>query len=146
LHGVTFAQALLPVPSIVSDWSSTHSLRAITTKLIGMDESRETGGLRLTILGEGYINLGYFGAIAAGFAWGLAVGWCERFLEYARALDSEFWNYAAVLCFVWVCFLVYLAGTQAAASIKTGAFLLLLVVWASKYRPVSREVRMVAAT
>jgi hypothetical protein len=146
LHGVTFAQALLPVPSIVSDWSSTHSLRYITTKLIGMDESRETGGLRLTILGEGYINFGYFGAIAAGFVWGMAVGWCEKLLAYASALDSEFWNYAAVLCFVWVCFLVYLAGTQAAASIKTGAFLLLAVAWASKYRPVSREVGMVAAT
>ena len=146
LHGVTFAQALLPIPSIVSDWSSTHSLRAITTKLIGMDQSGETGGLRLTILGEGYINFGYLGAIASGFAWGLAVGWCETLLERARALDCEFWNYAAVLCFVWVCFLVYLAGTQAAASIKTGALLLLLVAWASKYRPISQQARMVAAT
>lgn len=146
LHGVTFAQALLPIPSIMSDWSSTHSLRAITTKLIGMDQSGETGGLRLTILGEGYINFGYLGAIAIGLAWGLAVGWCEKLLEHARALDCEFWNYAAVLCFVWVCFLVYLAGTQAAAPIKTGALLLLLVAWASKYRPISQEAGMEAAT
>lgn len=131
LNGVTFAQSLLPIPSIISDWSSTHSLRAITTKLIGMDESGETGGLRLTIFGEGYINFGYFGAIGAGLFWGMAVGWCENFLQHVRAMGATFWNYVAVMCFVWICFVVYLAGTQAAASVKTGAILIVIVGWIS---------------
>jgi hypothetical protein len=134
LHGVTFAQALMPLPSIASDWSSAHSLRAISTKLIGLDESGQTGGLRLTILGEGYINFGYFGAIAAGFLWGVAVGWCEKSLQAAGKHNSEFANYFAVMCFVWVCFLIYLAGTQAAAPVKTGALLVLGIAWASKHR------------
>jgi len=134
LQGVTFAQALIPFPSIASDWSSTHSLRAISTKLIGLDQTGETGGLRLTILGEGYINFGYFGAIVAGFLWGLAVGWCELSLEATGKHNSEFGNYVAVICFVWVCFLIYLAGTQAAASLKVGALLILGVAWAGKHR------------
>ena len=134
LHGETFVQALLPLPSIASDWSSTHSLRAVTTNLIGMDQSSETGGLRLTIFGEGYINFGYLGAIAAGFLWGLTVGLCEDLLQAAEKRDSLFANYVAVICFVWVCFLIYLAGTQAAASVKMTAILILGVAWASKYR------------
>jgi hypothetical protein len=135
LNGVTFAQALIPLPSISSNWSSSHSLRAISTKLIGMDETGETGGLRLTIFGEGYINFGYFGAIGAGFLWGLAVGWCENLLQATGKHRTDFANYAAVMCFVWICFLVYLAGTQAAATVKVGSLLVLGVAWASKYRP-----------
>ena len=134
LNGVTFAQALIPLPSISSDWSSTHSLRAISTKLIGMEETGETGGLRLTIFGEGYINFGYVGAIGAGFLWGLAVGWCEKLLQATAKHRTDFANYAAVMCFVWICFLVYLAGTQAAATVKVGGLLVLGVAWASRYR------------
>lgn len=135
LNGVTFVQALIPLPSISSDWSSSHSLRAISTKLIGLDETRQTGGLRLTIFGEGYINFGYLGAMGAGFLWGLAVGWCEKLLRAVGKHRTDFENYAAVMCFVWICFLVYLAGTQAAATLKVGALLVLGVAWASRYRP-----------
>jgi hypothetical protein len=134
LHGVTFAQALIPLPSLASDWSSNHSLRTITTRLIGMDQTGQTGGLRLTIFGEGYINFGFFGAISIGFMWGLGVGWCEKFLLVTSEHNSEFARNIAVQCFVWVCFLIYLAGTQAAASVKIGALLFLGIAWASKHR------------
>jgi hypothetical protein len=145
LNGMTFAQALIPLPSISSDWSSSHSLRAISTKLIGLDETRQTGGLRLTIFGEGYINFGYFGAISAGFLWGLAVGWCEKLLQATGKHRTDFENYAAVMCFVWICFLVYLAGTQAAATVKVGGLLVLGVAWASKYRPELSKTDLAAA-
>jgi hypothetical protein len=135
LNGTTFAQALIPLPSIASDWSSSHSLRAISTKLIGLDETSETGGLRLTVIGEGYINFGYIGAIAVGFLWGLAVGWCELVIQATGKNKPGFTNYGAALCFVWICFLVYLAGTQAAASIKIGAMVVLGVAWAGESAP-----------
>jgi hypothetical protein len=135
LNGVTFAQALIPLPSISSDWSSRHSLRAITTKLIGVDQSGESGGLRLTLMGEGYINWGYLGTIAVSFVWGCGVAWCEKLLLSATRSQSEFRNYVAVMCFVWICFLLYLAGTQAAAPVKMGALLVLGVAWICKYRP-----------
>jgi hypothetical protein len=134
LNGVTFAQALVPLPSIASDWSAQHSLRAVTTKLIGVDQTGESGGLRLTLMGEGFINFGYLGTIAVSFLWGLGVAWCERLLHATQNAPSEFMNYVAVMCFVWICFLIYLAGTQAAASVKMGAILLLAVAWLSKYR------------
>jgi hypothetical protein len=146
LNGTTFVQALIPLPSIASDWSSRHSLRAISTKLIGLDETGETGGLRLTVVGEGYINFGYVGAIVAGFLWGLAVGWCELVIQATGKNKPEFVNYGAALCFVWICFLVYLAGTQAAASIKVGAILVLGVAWASRERSQSAQLRSLLST
>jgi hypothetical protein len=56
-------------------------------------------------------------------------------LQAAGRHRTDFANYAAVMCFVWVCFLVYLAGTQAAATVKVGGLLVLGVAWASRYRP-----------
>ena len=135
LGGVTFVQALVPLPSIASDWSASHSLRAISTALIGVDQTGESGGLRLTLMGEGYINWGYPGAIAVSLLWGYGVAWCEKLLLLAIRKDQpEFVNYVAVMCFVWICFLFYLAGTQAAAPVKMGALLVLCVGWACKYR------------
>ena len=135
LNGITFVQALVPLPSIASDWSAKHSLRAISTKLIGVDQTGESGGLRLTLMGEAFINFGYLGTITVSFLWGLGVAWCERLLHTAQKTPSEFTNYVAVMCFIWLCFLVYLAGTQAAASVKMGGLLLLAVAWLSQYRP-----------
>jgi hypothetical protein len=55
-------------------------------------------------------------------------------------------NYGAALCFVWICFLVYLAGTQAAASIKVGAMVVLAVAWASRERSVGAQLRALLST
>ena len=135
LDGTTFAQALIPLPSIASDWSAKHSLRAISTKLIGVDQSGQSGGLRLTLMGEGFINFGYLGAIAVSFLWGCGVAWCEQRLVVIGGTQSEFANYVSVMCFVWFCFLIYLAGTQAAAFVKVGTFLVLAGGWLCRYRP-----------
>jgi len=135
LNGMTFVQGLVPLPSILSEWSVRHGLRAISTRLIGADKDGESGGLRLTLMGEGFINLGYPGAIAVSFLWGCAVAWCERLLRSTEKCSSEFMNYVAVMCFVWLFFPVYLAGTEAAATVKSAAILLFFIAWACKYRP-----------
>jgi hypothetical protein len=140
LNGVTFAQALLPLPSIASDWSATHSLRAISTKLIGSDLSGQTGGLRLTIMGEGYINFGYIGLMVVCFLWGWGVAWCDQMIRAAEKSKSGFAGYVAVMCFMWISFFIYLGGTSAAAVVKMGALLVLGVAWVSKYRPRIRQI------
>jgi hypothetical protein len=135
LDGTTFIQALLPLPSIASDWSAKHSLRAISTKLIGVDQTGQSGGLRLTLMGEGYINFGYLGTILASFVWGCGVAWCEERLRVVEGTQSEFANYLSVMCFVWLCFLIYLAGTQAAAFVKMGTLLILGAAVLCRHRP-----------
>jgi hypothetical protein len=140
LNGATFVQAALPIPSIATDWSQRNGLRAVTTKLIGLDREGQTGGLRLTLTGEGYINFGYCGAIVVGFLWGMAVGWSDRLFRATGKNAPGFVNYAASLFFIWVCFWLYLAGSQAAASIKGGAILLIAVGLVGKvFQPTLRK-------
>ena len=83
--------------------------------------------------------------IVVGLLWGLAVGWCAL-IQATRKNKPGFMNYGAALCFVWICFLVYLAGTQAAASIKVGAMVVLAVAWASRERSVGAQSRALLST
>src|SRR5262249_50438713 len=112
-----------------------HSLRAISTRLIGVDQTGQSGGLRLTLMGEGYINFGYLGTILASFLWGCGVAWCEERLHVVEGTQSEFANYVSVMWFVWLCFLIYLAGTQAAAFVKMGTLLILGAAVLCRHRP-----------
>jgi hypothetical protein len=129
LRGQTFVQALVPIPSFLSDFSQTSSLRAITSRMIGLDMQRQTGGLRLTLAGEAYLNFDLLGPVLLGFLFGVvsaAVEIAFRELRSRRALWAYF---MAALFFVWTCFWLYLGGTQSAATIKMGTALLIGSLW-----------------
>lgn len=134
LFGQTFVQALVPIPSFLSDFSQTSSLRAITSRMIGLDMQRQTGGLRLTLAGEAYLNFDLFGPVLVGALFGLLCATVEvAFLELRsrRALWAYF---SAALFFVWTCFWLYLGGTQSAATIKIGSILLVASLWWARRR------------
>jgi len=145
LNGATFVQAVLPLPSIASGWSHNNSLRAVTTRVIGLDQEMTTGGLRLTITGEGYVNAGYMGVVLAGVLWGIFMGWSEKLLDAARRFEKVHLWHAAALFFVWISFWLYLAGTQAAATIKGGILLLLMIGFLAKRLAPRREIAEGAA-
>jgi hypothetical protein len=120
--GVTLLQSLVPIPSFISDFSQKNSLRNITTKLIGLDYSETTGGLRLTLAGEGYLNFGYVGGTLTCALLGLVLANVNRlFIESPKSLPLIF---LTSQIFTWFGFWVYLAGTQAAATIKIGIMLI----------------------
>jgi oligosaccharide repeat unit polymerase len=134
-YGITFIQPLVLLPSFISEFSQKNSLRALTTKLIGLDEDREGGGLRLTFPGEAFLNFSYFGPVIVGFFFGLACAYLDRstaiWME-ARELPGI---YLAGLFFCWLCLWLYLAGTQAAATIKVGLIQTLVLFLASRRTP-----------
>lgn len=138
LYGTTFLQSLVPVPSLLSNFSQTHSLRAVTSRLIGLEAERSTGGLRLTLAGEAYLNFGYFGPVILGALFGFACGWLNAAMSALAERRAMWALYAAAVFFVWLCFWLYLGGTQAAATIKIGSGLLLLSLYLSR-APRSRE-------
>ncbi len=132
LNGTTFLQALVPIPSLISDFSQTHSLRAVTSRLIGLDADRQTGGLRLTLAGEAYLNFGYSGPVIIGLLFGIACGKVENLMRVLAERRVMWARWLGALVFVWLCFWVYLGGTQAAATIKIGGLLLLLSLHCSR--------------
>jgi hypothetical protein len=116
--GATLVQAFVPVPSFLSDFSQKNSLRNVTTSLIGLDNEETTGGLRLTLAGEGYLNFGYAGASILCGILGYALANLNRI--FLRPPAGLYRVYLLAQIFTWLCFWVYLAGTQAAATIKIG--------------------------
>jgi hypothetical protein len=135
LYGATFLQALVPLPSFVSNFSQTHSLRAVTSQLIGLDAERHTGGLRLTLSGEAFLNFGYFGPVGIGFLFGIACSYARTMVD-ALAWRRTMWSrYLAATILTWVCLWIYLSGTQSGATIKVGGALMLAALWMSRVRP-----------
>jgi hypothetical protein len=134
LQGTTFAQALVPVPSLLSDFSRKESLRAVTSRLIGLDMERRTGGLRVTLAGEAYLNFDYFGPVFVGFLFGIACAVIEAVVGALRRHGETWAHYVAALLMVWTFFWLYLGGTQAAATIKMGALLLVGALFLSRQR------------
>jgi hypothetical protein len=134
LNGSTFVQALVPLPSFVSDFSQTHSLRAVTSRLIGLDAERRTGGLRLTLFGEAFLNFGYVGPVLCGFLFGVLCAWVHRSVQALSRAGTLWGRFVAATLVLWVCMWLYLGGTQSAATLKMGALLLTMTLFLSGRR------------
>jgi len=133
-YGLTFLQAVLPIPSISSDFSHNYSLRQISTRAIGLDEQDQTGGLRLTLSGESYSNFGYVGVAVVGFIFGIACALLDVAVSHLKKARGIAGVYFGTLLFIWLCFWLYLGGTQAAATIKVGFILAISTYLFSKQR------------
>lgn len=128
--GATLVQAFVPIPSFISDFSQKNSLRNVTTKLIGLDDSETTGGLRLTLAGEGFLNCGYVGGTLTSILLGLMLANLNTLFK--KSPKSLYQLFITSQLFAWLCFWVYLAGTQAAATIKIGVMLVAILMFISR--------------
>lgn len=133
-YGATLIQPFVMLPSFLSDYSQNYSLRAISTKLIGLDAEGQTGGLRVTLAGEGFLNFGYIGTMGVMLVLGAFTGFLDRALRSVQRSVSVTGAYLGSLGMVWLCFWLYLAGTQAAATIKIGLVVVALMMWFGQLR------------
>jgi hypothetical protein len=125
LHGVTFIQPFDPFPAIIDTWKASHSMGYITATLLGVDpDERAFGGLRVTMAGEAFMNFWFFGPVLLGSLLGWGAAWAARSMNRSVDLPSR---YLAVTAFVWICFWLYMGGTQALATLKFNAVILLLM-------------------
>jgi hypothetical protein len=120
LNGQTLLQPFVPLPSFLSEFSQNASMRAITTRLIGLDAEGTTGGLRVTLAGEGYLNFGYAGTVAVMSLFGFLLGRLDQAMQIVRRAPRVAPVYLISLVFIWLCFWLYLAGSPAAATVKAG--------------------------
>jgi len=141
--GASYVQPLLPLPSFVIPWAQEHSLRTVSTALIGLDKE-STGGLRLTLAGEAYLNFGFLGVLPICFLWGLGMRWIDSAAASVRT-DSPFQSYAVSLLLSWLAFWIYLAGTQAGGIIKGGIIISAAVVYVCRNPRTARSVSPMAS-
>jgi hypothetical protein len=131
--GLTFVVAALPVPAFISEFASQYLIRTITLQAVGIPLDAEHGGLRVTYMGEWYLNLGVAGLICGSLVLGMFYSWLEGLLKLAsRSEDVRIEIFAGSL-WMLLSFELYLSGTGVSGMIKVMlAVLLLLFV---KLRP-----------
>jgi len=130
--GTTLVQPVLPLPSFLIPWVQEHSLRTISTNLIGIDRE-STGGLRLTLAGESFLNFGFLGVFVICFVWGLAMRWIDSAIRTVST-ESRLDVYLVSLALSWIAFWIYLAGSQASGIIKAGIIICAILLFISRNR------------
>jgi hypothetical protein len=138
LYGATFV-SLVPLLGRVSDVKSEYGLVETTTQLIGLEGMAMTGGLRLTIGGEGFLNFGALGCLIMGVIFG---GLCG-FLSHLNAVLLQKRDFAssflAASLFLWICFWIYLAGTEATGAVRNGLIILAAMFYVARVRVPARQ-------
>jgi hypothetical protein len=138
LYGSTFL-SLIPLLGRVSEVKSEYGLVETTTQLIGLEGMAMTGGLRLTVGGEGFLNFGAIGCLIMGTIFGALCGFLSHLnvvLLQKRDLAS---SYLAASLFLWICFWFYLAGTEATGAVRNGLIILVLMFLVARVRVPSRQ-------
>lgn len=124
--GLTFLIGSLPVPGFFSEFTSAYLIRTITLNAIGIPLDAPHGGLRITYLGECYLNFGYAGVVIGGFLMGMLYAWFGRLFEAIYALEDVRTDYLVASLWMMFSFELYLSGSGVAGMIKV--ILLVLVM------------------
>jgi oligosaccharide repeat unit polymerase len=139
-YGVTFLQPLVPLPSLAGDFSQKYKLGEITIHLMQLEDDRRTGGLRMTLAGEAYMNFGFFGVAVLGFLFGALCALVDRLSYWVKGRHNLGASYAVALIFVWLCFWIYLSGSGMAAALKISILLATIIFFISRRKHASDEV------
>lgn len=136
-EGLTFVQPFLLGYWTAPEFKEHYGLGNITARLIGVPRS-DTGGLRITLAGEGYVNFGGIGCMIIGVAFGFACSWLSRLAASAARIRDLASSYLLAIAFSWLCFWLYLAGTEATGVVKNGISVVLVMFMVARIKQPQR--------
>jgi oligosaccharide repeat unit polymerase len=139
LYGATFV-SLVPLLGRVSDFKSEYGLVETTTQLIGLDGMAMTGGLRITVGGEGFLNFGAVGCLFMGAIFGYLCSRLSHLNEVLMKKRDLASSYLAASLFLWLCFWFYLAGTEATGAVRNGLMLIVVMFYLARVRSDGRPI------
>ncbi len=99
--GATWLAALWPLPATISSFKDTYVLTSVTKDIVGISREFESGGLRISMFGEAYLNFGYIGVIGLGLLFGFLVRRFNGLVDWARSQGK---------LILFPCMFLYLAG------------------------------------
>jgi oligosaccharide repeat unit polymerase len=139
--GDTWLAALWPLPATVSSFKNTYVLTSVTKDIVGISREFESGGLRISMFGEAYLNFGYIGVIGLGLLFGFLIRKFNGVVDWAKSQGP---------LILFPCMFFYLAGLYQFYLSGTGtlpdsilSFVVIAVVYgASRKKAVLPQVRL----
>lgn len=127
--GATWLAAVWPLPATISSFKDTYVLTSVTKDIVGISRELETGGLRISMFGEAYLNFGYAAVIGLGLLFGFLVRKFNGLVDWARGQGP---------LILFPCMFLYLAGLYQFYLSGTGtlpdsilSFLVLALIYAA---------------
>jgi oligosaccharide repeat unit polymerase len=99
--GATWLAAVWPLPATISDFKNTYVLTSVTKDIVGISREFESGGLRISMFGEAYLNFDYTAVIGLGLLFGFLIRKFNGLVDWARGQGP---------LILFPCMFLYLAG------------------------------------
>lgn len=133
-YGLTLAPLFVISPSFLTGFYDKYRMHEIILSMIGLMKTEALGGLRITLAGESYLNFSFIGPIILGFPFGVLCGYLEVAIQRLRQKNSIGGIYIVSMCMIWLCFWLYLGGSNAGGVLRGGAAIVFLMVYLSRNR------------
>jgi oligosaccharide repeat unit polymerase len=99
--GATWLAAVWPLPATISSFKNTYVLTSVTKDIVGISREFESGGLRISMFGEAYLNFGYPAVIGLGLLFGFLIRKFNGLVDWAKDQGP---------LILFPCMFLYLAG------------------------------------
>ena len=83
--GATWLAAVWPLPATMSSFKNTYVLTLVTKDMVGISREFESGGLRISMFGEAYLNFGYAAVVGLGLLFGFFVRKLNGLVDWAKS-------------------------------------------------------------
>lgn len=83
--GATWLAAVWPLPATMSNFKNTYVLTLVTKDTVGLSREFESGGLRISMFGEAYLNFGFVAVVGLGLLFGFLVRKLNGLVDWAKS-------------------------------------------------------------
>jgi len=125
--GATWLAAVWPVPATMSSFKDTYVLTLVTKDMVGLSREFESGGLRISMFGEAYLNFGYAAVIGLGLLFGFLVRKFDRLVDWAKS-QGPLILFPIMFLYLAGLYQFYLSGTGTLMD-SLSSYLLLAIIY-----------------
>ena len=125
--GATWLAAVWPLPATMSSFKNTYVLTLVTKDMVGISREFESGGLRISMFGEAYLNFGYAAVVGLGLLFGFFVRKLNGLVDWAKS-QGPLILFPVVFLYLAGLYQFYLSGSGTLMD-SLSSFVLLAIIY-----------------
>ncbi len=111
----------------MSNFKNTYVLTLVTKDMVGMSREFESGGLRISMFGEAYLNFGYAAVVGLGLLFGFFVRKFNGLVDWAKS-QGPLILFPVMFLYLAGLYQFYLSGSGTLMD-SLSSFLLLAIIY-----------------